>query len=78
VIDEKNDQVAAKYIASGQASKCLQYQVFSSEQVLILIDPQYEEAKQWKVRNVSICQFIEEREEDNRILLICKPKKKDQ
>ena len=77
VIDEKNDPVAAKYIASGQASKCLQYQVFSSEQVLILIDPQYEEAKQWKVRNVSICQFIEEREEDNRTLLICKPKKKD-
>jgi CRISPR-associated protein Cmr6 len=77
VIDEKNDQVAARYISSGQASKCLQYQAFPSDQVLILIDPQYEEAKQWKVRNVSICQFIEERVEDHRTLLICEPKKKD-
>lgn len=76
VIDEKTDPIAAHYITSGQASKCLQYQIFSSEQVLILIEPQFEEAKQWKTKNVSICQFIEERVEDNRTLLICQPKKK--
>ncbi len=76
VIDEKTDPIAARYIASGKASKCLQYQVFSSNQVLILIDPTHEEAKQWKVRNESICQFIEEQVEDNRTLLICAPRKK--
>ena len=77
VIDEKTDPIAAQYIALGQASKCLQYLPFSSEQVLILIEPQYEEAKQLETKNFSICQFIEERVDNNHTLLICQPKKKD-
>ncbi len=72
-----DDQITARYIGSGQASKCLQYRPFPTEQVLILIDPAYEEAKQWKVRNESICLFIEERVDDNRTLLICEPRKKN-
>lgn len=76
VVDENIDPVAAKYIQSGRASKCLQLIPFPTNQVLILIDSQYPEARQWRVRNVSLCQLIEEREEDNRTLFICSPKKK--
>jgi CRISPR-associated protein Cmr6 len=76
VVDEKTDPIVARYIGSGQASKCLQYRPFPTEQVLILIDPTNVEARQWKVRNESICLFVEERVEDNRILLICEPRKK--
>jgi CRISPR-associated protein Cmr6 len=76
VLDEKVDRVAARYVGSGRASKCLQYLPFPTNQVIILIDPAYEEAKQWKTRNTSICQFIQERVEENRILLICKPGEK--
>ena len=76
VVDEKNDPIAAKYIQSGRASKCLQYQLLPTNQVLILIDAAYLEAQHWHTGNFSWCQFIEEREEDNRTLLICSPKKK--
>lgn len=71
-----DDQISVKYIGSGQASKCLQYRPFSTDQVLILIDPSYDEVRQWKVRNEHICQFLEERVDDNCTLLICEPKKK--
>lgn len=77
VLDEKADKVAARYIQSGQASKCLQYQLFSTEQVVIIIPSEFsEEVSKWKIRNTSICRFLEERVEDNRTLLICEPKKK--
>jgi CRISPR type III-B/RAMP module RAMP protein Cmr6 len=76
VLDEKTDKVAAKYVGSGQASKCLQYLPFSTDQVLILIHLGFEEAKQWRTRNWQICEFIEEQVEDNRTLLICQPGKK--
>lgn len=77
VLDEKTDKVAARYVKSGQASKCLQLLPFSSNEVVILIPATFEEARQWKTRNVGICQFIEERVEDNRTLLICEPRKKN-
>jgi CRISPR type III-B/RAMP module RAMP protein Cmr6 len=77
VLDEKSDKVVARYIQSGQASKCLQYQMFPTEQVIILIPATFaEETSKWKTRNTSICRFLEERVEDNRTLLICEPKKK--
>lgn len=77
VLDEKTDKGAARYVESGQASKCLQFLTFPTDQVLILIPSEFEEAKQWKTRNTSICRFIEEQVEDNRTLLICEPKKKN-
>lgn len=76
VLDENTDKIAARYVGSGRASKCLQLLPFSSNEVLILIPSIFEEARKWKTRNVSVCQFIEERVEDNRTLLICEPKKK--
>ena len=77
VLDENTDKVAARYVGSGQASKCLQLLPFSSNEVVILIPAMFEEVRQWKTRNVGVCQFIEERVEDNRTLLICEPKKKN-
>lgn len=76
VVDDKTDSAVAQYIQSGQAIKGLQYLPFPTSQVLILIEPQFEEAKQWKNRNTVICQFVEERVADNRLLLICEPRKK--
>lgn len=77
VLDEKTDNVAARHVRSGQACKCLQLLPFSTEQVVILIPSEFtDEVSNWKTRNTSICQFLEERVEDNRMLLICEPKKK--
>lgn len=76
VIDERNDPFVAQFIQAGKASKGLRYQPFPPKEVLILIEATYEEAKNWKANNTSICQFIEEREEDGCTLLICKPRKR--
>lgn len=78
VLDEKSDKVAKKYVDSGLAIKCLRLLPFTSNEVVIIIPPTFEEAKNWKTMNNSICLFIEERVEDNRTLLICEPKKKKQ
>jgi CRISPR type III-B/RAMP module RAMP protein Cmr6 len=76
VIDERNEPFVAQFIQAGKASKGLRFQPFPPKGVLILIEATYEEAKNWKANNTSICQFIEEREEDGCTLLICKPRKR--
>jgi CRISPR type III-B/RAMP module RAMP protein Cmr6 len=75
VIDPKKDQEVFKRLESGEAIACLKYKdrEFLTKKLLILIPPEYSEAKNWSAGNMKNCFFVREEAQGNCTVLICRP-----